>query len=709
MHDVAYGYHNPEDPVEVMNVRLTAFGRTRRGAAQGAAQGAAAAPEPVEIRPAWFDPHAPEDTPVFDRSRLRPGVEFVGSAIVEQLDATTVVHPGDRVRVDAPREPHHHPRRSMTEMTATATTAPASFELDAVGLEILSNALRSITDECFVALMKSAYSTNIKERRDHSASIMDVRGRLVAQSEQSLPLHIASMSGLMESVLAKFGDDLHDGDLFVANDPYVAGGTHLPDVNLALPVFSAGTLVGFVCNIAHHADIGGMAPGSMAGGMTEIYQEGLRIPVVRLFRRGELQQDLLDLLLLNVRVPHERRGDYFAQIAACRLGARRLLELVEARGAATVTQGFDLMMERAERRLRDAVATVPDGVYEFEDQLDSDGTDRFDLPIRIRIEVAGDRIRFDFAGTSEQVPGNMNTTVNATHASACYALKALLDPGIPNSQGVLDVAEVSAPPGTIVNAVFPASVAARANTCQRIVDVIFGALAMALPDRVPAAANGANTTAVFAGTNPETGIPYVYLETLGGGMGARPDRDGKDAVQIHMTNTSNLPVEAIEMEYPLLVEEYGLVPDSGGAGRWRGGLGLRRVVRPLGHDCTFNGLGERFRHEPWGLAGGAAGGARAVRDPRGQRGGADPRRQVGRHPHPRRRAGGHRDPGGRGLRSAGRARSGGDGGGSAKREVQPRVPRPALPLRIRPRPARRPVLTSPPPGSSQSPGSRPRR
>ena len=490
---------------------------------------------------------------------------------------------------------------SSNPPAASPAHAPsAGFELDAVGLEILSNALRSITDECFFALMKSAYSTNIKERRDHSASIMDLRGRLVAQSEQSLPLHIASMSGLMESVLAKFGDDLHDGDLFVANDPYAAGGTHLPDVNLALPVFSGGTLIGFVCNIAHHADIGGMAPGSMAGGMTEIYQEGLRIPVVRLFRRGELQQDLLDLLLLNVRVPHERRGDYFAQIAACRLGARRLLELAEARGAETVMRGFDLMMARAERRLRSAIATV-------EDRLDSDGTDRFDLPVRVRIEVAGERIRFDFDGTSPQVPGNMNTTINATHASACYALKALLDPDIPNSQGVLDTAEVSAPAGTIVNAVFPASVAARANTCQRIVDVIFGALAQALSGRVPAAANGANTTAVFAGTNPDTGVPYVYLETLGGGMGARPDRDGKDAVQVHMTNTSNLPVEAIEMEYPLLVEEYGLVPDSGGPGRRRGGLGLRRVVRPVGHDCTFNGLGERFRHEPWGLAGGGSG------------------------------------------------------------------------------------------------------
>ena len=275
VHDVAYGYHNPDDPVEVVNVRLTAFGCTRRGRVEEAAAGPAEPPAPEEIRPVWFGPHAPADTPVFDRSRLRAGAEFVGPAIVGAARRDHRGAPGRPRPGRCPREPQHHSRRSRPKMSATApsipspppaSASPASFELDAVGLEILSNALRSITDECFFALMKSAYSTNIKERRDHSASIMDVRGRLVAQSEQSLPLHIASMSGLMESVLAKFGDDLHDGDLFVANDPYVAGGTHLPDVNLALPVFSDGTLVGFICNIAHHADIGGMAPGSMAGG-----------------------------------------------------------------------------------------------------------------------------------------------------------------------------------------------------------------------------------------------------------------------------------------------------------------------------------------------------------------------------------------------------------------------------------------------------------
>ncbi len=480
-------------------------------------------------------------------------------------------------------------------------------KLDPIGLEIIFNGLRSVTDETYVALMKSAYSTNIKERHDHSTAIMDPRGRLVVQAVESLPIHIASMSGLMECLLVKFGHNIREGDIFVANDPHVAGGTHLPDVNMAMPVFIGGELTAFMCNIAHHADIGGMSPGSMAAGMSEIYQEGLRIPVIKLFREGELQQDILDLLLLNVRVPLERRGDYFAQIAACRLGRRRLAEVVATHSLPVVRTAFDEIIQRTEERLRNAINEIPDGVYEFEDVMDGDGLATFDIPIRVRITVEGKRIQFDFAGTSKQVPGNINVTMNATQASVCYSLKALLDPELPSNQGVLDAAEILAEKGTMLNGAFPAPVAARAHTCQRIVDVVFGALAQALPDRVVAAANGANTTAVFAGIDPRSGDGYVYLETLGGGMGARSMKDGKDGVQVHITNTSNLPVEAIETEYPLLVEEYSLVPDSGGAGRYRGGAGLRRVVRPVDHDCSFNGVGERFRHQPWGLFGGSAG------------------------------------------------------------------------------------------------------
>lgn len=482
--------------------------------------------------------------------------------------------------------------------------------LDPITLEILANALRSVTDESFAALMRSAYSTNIKERHDHSTTIMDRHGRLIAQAQQSLPIHLASMWGLMEALLAKYPtQEIHEGDLFVANDPFVAGGTHLPDVNMAMPVFADGALAAFVCNIAHHADIGGMAPGSMAGGMSEIFQEGLRIPVLKLFRRGELQQDLLDLLLLNVRVPEERRGDYFAQIAAARLGVRRLEEVIASHGRPVVEAGFTALRERTEARMRDAIRAIPDGRYRFEDVMDGDGIETYDIPIVVEVGVEGERIRFDFAGTAPQVAGSINVTLNATVAAVGYALKALVDPEVPNNQGMLDVLEVEAAPGTLVNAVFPAPVSSRAHTSQRIIDVVLGALAQALPERAVAAANGANSMAVFAGTDQRTGRPFVYLETLGGGMGGRPMKDGKDGVQVGITNTSNLPVEAIELEYPLLVEEYSLIPDSGGAGTFRGGLGLRRVVRPLGQSCLFNGVGERFRHQPWGLFGGGPGGS----------------------------------------------------------------------------------------------------
>jgi N-methylhydantoinase B len=485
-----------------------------------------------------------------------------------------------------------------------------SPKLDPISLEILFNGLRSITDETYIALTRSAYSTNIKERRDHSTAICDADGKLIVQAENSLPIHLASMIGLMDSLLAKYGrENVHEGDLFVANDPHVAGGTHLPDINLALPIFEAGELVAFVCNIAHHADVGGMVPGSMAGGMSEIYQEGLRIPVVKLFRQGELQQDLFDLVLLNVRLPEERLGDYNAQIAACRLGERRLRETIEKYSIDHLRVAFDDIVSRTERRMRAGVRTIPDGVYEFEDVMDDDGLGAVDIPIKLRIEIKGDRMHADFAGTSPQVQGNINVTMNATQAAVAYCMKGMLDPDIPNNQGVLNVCETSAPEGCLLNCVAPAPVAARAHTSQRIVDVVIGALAAALPETAVGAANGANTTAVFSGIDPATGRGYLYLETLGGGFGGRNDRDGTDGIQVHITNTSNLPIEVIETEYPLRVESYGLIEDSGGAGQYRGGLGIRRVIGPVGHDCIFNGAGERFRHQPWGIFGGLPGGS----------------------------------------------------------------------------------------------------
>ena len=479
--------------------------------------------------------------------------------------------------------------------------------MNSIDVELLRNALTSICDEMYVALMKSAYSTNIKERKDHSAAIFDTYGRVVVQGE-SLPLHLASMLGLVEVLIEKVGRNrLRPGDMFLSNDPFVGRGSHLPDVALVGPVFHDGELVCFVADIAHHADIGGMAPGSMAGGMTEVYQEGLRIPPIRLLRRGRIVKDVLDLILLNVRVPAERRGDYMAQVAANKLGERRIGELFERWSPAEFREGSAAIIDAVARRMRAGIRSIPDGEYRFEDIMDDDGMGTTKIPFKVRIEVSGDEISFDFTGSSPQVRGNINVSLAGLQASVIYALKVLVDPDGPTNHGMLEPVTLIAPEGSIVNAQFPAATAARAQACQRIIDVVLGALAGALPDRVVAASNGANGVCTFSGTGPD-GTYYVYLETIGGGAGARSYKDGTDGVQVHVTNTSNLPIESLEKEYPLLIERYELVDNSGGAGTWRGGLGLRRVYRPLGHTTQFSGQGERCVSRAWGLRNGGSGG-----------------------------------------------------------------------------------------------------
>ena len=450
--------------------------------------------------------------------------------------------------------------------------------LDPITLEIIWNGLKSINDESWITIQKSAFSTNIKERHDHSTAIADARGRLIVQAEKSLPIHLASMLGLMRILVARYGDDIAEGDMFIANDPHVAGGTHLPDINMAMPVFADGRLVAFVCNIAHHADVGGVARGSMSGGMSEIYQEGLRIPVMRLYRRGELDSELLELLLLNMRVPAERRGDFNAQIAACRLGVERMQQLFARYG----TRDGGGRLRRDPRPHRQAHARR------------HRRHPRRQLPLRGR---AGRR-RAEGAQRQVRARGAQGRRAHRVRLHRLLAAGAGQHQPDPQCGAVLRFAmrsrrcsirtcrttrrpstwsRSSPRPATVANCVLPAAVALRANTCQRIIDVVIGALADVLPEQAIGAANGANTSMVFSGIDPRSGAPYVYLETLGGGMGGRNDRDGKDGVQVHITNTSNLPVEAIEMEYPLRVEEYALVADSGGAGRFRGGMGLRRT------------------------------------------------------------------------------------------------------------------------------------
>lgn len=484
-------------------------------------------------------------------------------------------------------------------------------KLTPIEVELLRNGLTSICDEMFLAIMKSAYSTNIKERHDHSAAIFDPEGRVVVQGE-SLPLHLASMLGLVEVVLDRYGiEEIKPGDMFLSNDPFVGKGSHLPDVAILAPIFRDGEVVLFVSNIAHHSDIGGMAPGSMAGGMTEIYQEGLRIPPIRIVQEDKILQDVFDLVLLNVRVPSERRGDYLAQIAANRLGNRRLTELFKKWSKEQMKLGCSAIIDAVTRRMRSSIAELPDGNYGFEDILDDDGMGTENIPVVVNIVKKGEEIWLDFSGSGPQVKGNMNNSFAGLQASVLFALKVLVDPDGPTNHGMLEPVHIKAPKASVVNASFPAATAARAQTCQRIIDVILGALAEAVPDRVIAACNGANGVATFSGTGPD-GKYYLYMETIGGGAGGRSYKDGSDGIQVHVTNTSNLPVEALENEYPLLVDRYELIEDSGGAGKWRGGLGLRRVYRGIDHTLTFSGQGERAVTAPWGLFGGESGGTAAI-------------------------------------------------------------------------------------------------
>ena len=471
--------------------------------------------------------------------------------------------------------------------------------VDPITVEVIGNALSSIVEEMGETLVRAAYSTNIKERRDSSTCLFDVSGRTLCQA-MHIPMHLGSLMGVVEHVTARHPlAEVRPGDVFIGNDAYTGGGTHLPDIVMVEPVFVDGAVVAWATNIAHHADF-------VDRGHAHIYQEGLRIPPVRLYRAGRIQQDVLDLILLNCQVPRERLNDLRAQMAANRQGIERFQSLCRKYGTALVLRAGDALLDYTERMTRAGIATIPSGVYEFEDRFDTD-----ELPdeqtFRSRIEVKGDEIFLHF-DSPPQVRAGVNLVWTGLLATVYYALKTLVGPEIPANAGLFRPIHVSAPAGTMLNCSAPAAVNSRTQTCQRVVDLIHGALAPAIPERIIAACNGACVSSTFSGVNPRTGQFYVYLETIGGGFGARATKDGLDGVHVHITNTSNLPVEALEPEYPLVVERYALVDDSGGPGRWRGGLGIWRQIRAEDHDCHAFVHGTRRWSAPWGLFGGRDGG-----------------------------------------------------------------------------------------------------
>lgn len=481
--------------------------------------------------------------------------------------------------------------------------------VDAVTVEIVGNLLLSVAEEMGVALIKSAYSTNIKERRDISTAVFDPEGNMVAQAEH-VAMHLGSLLGIIKEVYKKHApNEIKPGDMFMGNDPYNGGGTHLPDITVAAPVFSEEKLIGWVAALAHHSDVGGKVPGSTSGDANSIFQEGLKIPLVRVCDQGVVKEDIVNFLMANSRIPKERYGDLQAQIASNRVGTRRLLEAYDRYGDLLIDSMYELQ-NYAERRLKAGIAALPDGAYEFTDYMDDAGEASPD-PIRIQVKatIKGDSLILDFAGTAPQVKGPINVTKNGLLATAFYSLKALIDPTIPSNAGIYRAFEVKAEPGLIINAVNPAPVGERIDTCMRVADVIFGALAPATPDRALAGCNSSCTSAIFSGADPKDAEHfYVYLETIAGGSGAQRENDGLSGVQVHMTNTSNLPVEALEIEFPLLiVHKYGLIEDSGGAGTYRGGLGIERVFEAVYDNINYTGLGDRQIFKPWGLQGGMPG------------------------------------------------------------------------------------------------------
>lgn len=496
---------------------------------------------------------------------------------------------------------------------------------DPTTLEIYRALYTSVAEEMGLTLRRTAHSPNIKERRDYSCAVFDSTGRVIAQGDH-MPVHLGSMPMAVAAALVE--TRLEPGDVVVLNDPY-AGGTHLPDVTLVSGVFlkekkrdAQQRATFYVANRAHHADIGGATPGSM-GLATDVYGEGLRIPPVHLVRGGRVVEDVMRLLMANVRVERERRADFEAQIGSLKTGAARLLEIVARAGVAEASEYARHLIEYSARMMRATVRAIPDGVYEAEDALDSDGVNDGEVSIRVRVEVKGERVRVNFEGSAPQVNGPVNAVEAITVSAVAYVFRCLVGAEeVPASAGLMEPIEVVAPRGTVVNATHPAPVAGgNVETSQRIVDVLFKALSKALPERVPAASQGSMNNLTIGGRDEREGREFAYYETVAGGMGARPEVVGVGGVHTHMTNSLNTPAEALEYAYPLRVRAYKLRRGSGGRGAHRGGDGVVREIETLTH-ARMSLLADRRARAPYGLAGGdegAKGRDSIIRDGRARR------------------------------------------------------------------------------------------
>jgi N-methylhydantoinase B len=505
--------------------------------------------------------------------------------------------------------------RMPMRQQCTSKKGATSMPVDPVSLEVFRHRCTAVAEEMGTALGRTAFSANIKERRDYSCAVFDAHGRMIAQAAH-IPVHLGAMPRSVEAALAHH--TLQPGDMVILNDPYL-GGSHLPDITLVAPVFVPAhpaadaplELLGYVASRAHHADVGGITPGSMPMSQ-DIYQEGFIIPPLLIQQGGVLNEPLVTLICRNSRTPDERRGDLAAQRACHTLGERRLHELVAGYGMAWVREHMQALFAYGERSARSLLAALPDGHYQFEDVLDDDGTGNAALPIRVAVTIQGEQVTVDFRGSAPQSGGPVNAPLAVVESAVFYCFRCLGGSDMPDA--AIGALHAVAPPlivpaGSLLNPHPPAAVAGgNVETSQRVVDVVLGALAQAVPQCIPAASAGTMNNWTCGGINPASGAPFAYYETLGGGMGARTHAPGLDGLQIHMTNTLNTPVEALEHLFPLRVRRYGLRCGSGGAGAQPGGEGLIREVEFLA-PASISLLTERRTTQPYGLHGGAPGAA----------------------------------------------------------------------------------------------------
>jgi N-methylhydantoinase B len=488
------------------------------------------------------------------------------------------------------------------------------MKIDPITLAVIKSALDAIVDEMAYAVIRTARSEIIKDVMDYSAALCNADGLLIAQAK-TIAQHLGAVPDAMQSVLREFAGDLHPGDVVVMNDPY-EGGMHIPDVFLFLPIFVDDRIEAFAVVIGHQTDMGGRVPGSNASDSTEVYQEGLRIPPVKLYERGVASKTVLRIIEKNVRVPDRVLGDIGAEYAACKVGEREVRRLFARYGRDTVRAYMTELLDYAERVTRAEIARWPKGTYRFTDHLDSDGFSDEPVPLTVALTIHEDgHLTCDWTGSSPQVKAALNSTLSFTKSCSYLSVRSVLRQDVPNNAGVFRCIEVIAPEGTILNPRLPGACAARALTGYRMLDVMLGALAQALPARVPAAGEGGNTVLSIGGLNARH-ESFVIVDMITGAWGGRPDKDGMEAVTNASQNMSNTPVEVLEAQHPIRIDEYGFVPDSCGAGTWRGGLGLRRRYTLLNDEATLQLRSDRVKFLPYGLKGGRpARGTRNVLNP----------------------------------------------------------------------------------------------